>query len=119
YAGHGFRNAVHADLVADHVRIGVEALAPIDVGQNGDVVGFIGSFGFRESAPETRPDTERSEKLGRDPRDLRAFRGAGLANNPRTKVVERERCESWNAAAPFVVIGDGGAIAVDARFRVS
>src|SRR5258707_13612134 len=105
YADHVFWNTVHANLLADHMWVGVEALPPIEVSQNGDVVSLIGGLRFRESAPECGPDTEGGEKLRRHYRDLPAFRGAGFTNNPGPVAIHRERGQGWNGAAAFVGIG--------------
>ena len=44
HADHGFRKFVHANLPAHHVRVGIEMLAPIIVGEDRDGVGLISCF---------------------------------------------------------------------------
>ncbi len=66
---------VHANLPANDVGVGVEALPPIGVGENrDDAVGLIGGFLLRETASHHRAGPKGREKIRRYSRDLLAFR---------------------------------------------
>src|SRR5258708_40294066 len=63
-ANHRSGNAVYANLLSNHVGIGVVSLPPKRVGKNGNVVGFGSGFLVRESASDRGPSPRVEQKSG-------------------------------------------------------
>src|ERR1017187_7767615 len=53
-AGYRITKSVHAELPADHLRVGIEMLPPVSVGENHNFVGLKRGFLIRERAADRR-----------------------------------------------------------------
>ena len=113
------RDAVHADVAAENVWIGREALAPVGVGQDDDSVVFRhGRFRFGEGATHREINAQRREKFRRDAHDLDLLGGTGIAQDFGALAIEGKARERRDVAAPLVVIGDRRAVILDSGFRI-
>src|ERR1700683_5380046 len=65
-ADHGSGNTVYANLLSEHMGVGVELLVPKCVGKNGDVIGFRSAFLICECASDHGAERESKEKIRRD-----------------------------------------------------
>ena len=112
--------SVHANFPAEDVRIRIEALAPVGVGQDGRSVVLNRSDRLRlvEAAPHHRAGAKRREKVRRDAHDLFLLGRAGLADDFGAVPKDGKAREGRDVAAPFVVIRQRGAVALDPGFRI-
>ncbi len=62
------------------------------------------------------PSVEKNS--GRYARDRLAFGGAGFADNGCAERIEGQPGKGGNVAAAFVIVGDGGTVAIHAGFGV-
>src|SRR5271154_4659525 len=72
-ADHGPGNTIYANLLSDHLGIGIVALAPKRVRKNGDMVGLTGGFFFGENTSDGRAERKSREKIRRYAHGLLAF----------------------------------------------
>ena len=112
--------SVHANFAAENVRIGIEALAPVGVGQDGRSVVLDRRDRLRlvEAAPHHRAGAKRREKVRRDAHDLFLLGRAGLADDFGAVAEDGKAREARDVAAPFVVIRQRRAVALDPGFRI-
>src|SRR5207253_2424848 len=118
HADHRSGNAVYTNRLSNHLGIGVVSLPPKRVGKNGNVVGFGSGFLVRESAPDRGAEPKSREKIRRHAHGLKAFRRAWLPDNLHAIAVDRERGEGRNMTTSFVIVGQRGAVALNASFRI-
>src|SRR6185436_13696490 len=107
--------SVHANFPAENVRIRIEALAPVGVGQDGRSVVLNRRDRLRlvEGAPHYRAGAKRREKVRRDAQDLFLLGRAGLAYDFAAIPKDGKAREGGDIAAPFVVIRQRGAVTLD------
>ena len=112
-------DAVHAEVAAEDVWIGIKALAPVGVGHDGDSVVFRhGRFRFGEAATHHRIDAKRREKFRRDAHDFFLLGRTGFADDFAAVAKDGKAREGRDVAAPLVVIGDRRAVVLDSGFRI-
>ena len=112
--------SVDANFPAENLRIRIEALAPVGVGQDRRSVVLNRSDRLRlvEAAPHHRTGAERREKVRRDAHDLFLLSRAGLADDLGAVPKDRKAREARDIAAPFVVVRQRGAVALDPGSRI-
>ena len=107
HADHSDRESIHAKLFTDDMRVGVGMLSPPGVGEDRDLVVLKRGLLLGEGASHHGYGAEGGEELRRYAGDRLALGGAGFTDNGCTERIESQAGEGGNAAAAFVVVGDG------------
>src|SRR3954462_387947 len=115
---HRVRNAVHPDLPAYYVAVGVALLPPVNVSENDDLVSLQRCLLFQKTPPHRRPRPQRREELRRDARNLLAARGPGIPYDRRPVSENGQRPKRRNPSAAFVIVRGGGAVPIHAGLWV-